>query len=357
MSANAKISLCMICGNEAGIIEACLDSAADGFDELCLVRAVGDQTPDNTLERAADWCFKHGKEFRQAVYQNAQQMPHVDHFGAARNRSFALATHEWILWLDCDDYLTDINVKRIREAVTQTEANAIFATYKVEKHGAEILRERLIRNGKGRWKNAIHETCVVEGEAVNCPQIEIFHRDHTRKNKTSAERNARILQAVLEDTPRHYFYLQAELKMLGDKEGALRAARAALALLPDDRKEERYHTLLNLSELDRANAVPWLIQAISLQPHRREAFGYLAQEALQAGDTSAAVSWFRAMDALPLPSPLPWTHQGIWYAGQWGRNLIRVKILRACGNEQLAEEEHRKNLADPDYAANAIKHL
>lgn len=345
-----KISLCLICGNEEQIIAECLESARDAFDELCIVRAIGSLAPDATLQRAAQWCADHGRPCYQAEYQNAADMPHVDNFAAARNQAFAMAGGDWILWLDCDDYLTEINARRIREAVELTEADAIFATYKVEKHGAEILRERLIRNGKGRWKNAIHETCVVEGEAIRCPQIEIYHRDHKPKNRSSAERNARILRAVVEDAPRHYFYLQAELKMIGDHQGALNAGRAALALLPIERAEERYHVLLNLSELDPGNAVEHLLQAAKLQPHRREAFGYLAQESLNQGDTSGAVSWFRVMDALPEPNPLPWTHQGVWYADRWARNLLRVRILKACGNDALAEEEHQRNMQDPDYA-------
>lgn len=340
----------MICGNEAAIIEQCLESAAEAFDELCLVQAVGDGPADDTLNIAEKWCRTNGKAYQRRIYKNTASMPHVDDFAAARNKAFGLAVGDWLLWLDCDDYLTPVNCRRIREAVKETKANAIFATYKVEKHGAEILRERLIRNGCGRWRNAIHETCLVQGEADSCPQIEVYHRDHTAKNRSSAERNARILKAVVEDAPRHYFYLQAELKMLGDKEGALRAARAALALLPDTSTEEKYHVLLNLSELEPEKAEQHLLQAARMQPHRREAFGYLTQEALNRKDKSAAVSWFRIMDALPEPSPIPWTHQGIWYERRWARNLLRVRVLRLCGHTEQAEREHVENMSDPDYA-------
>lgn len=365
-----KISLCMICGNEAGVILRCLESAKGAFDELCLVEANGARPPDETLRLAELWCEENGKAFHGEVYQNgrgAEDWEHVDDFAAARNLSFELATGEWILWLDCDDTLGDVNSLRIRDVVAGDcdwtpkpghtlkggqQADAIFCTYVIEKHGATILRERLIRRGKGRWKNAIHETCVVEGTSVECPQIVVTHGEHQHKHRSSADRNARILERVLEDSARHYFYWQAELKMLKDPR-ARAAALKALALLGPEQVEERYTVLLNLSELDPERRQEHLFEAVKDQPHRREAFAYLCQAALNDGRVSDAVSYFRLMDALPMPSPLPWTHQGLWYHGPQGplhgRNWLRVRVLRASGQTVMAEAEHARFLQDPEY--------
>lgn len=342
-----KISLCMICGNEEGTILTCLESAKVAFDELCLVRAVGDQIPDGTLDLAGKWCSENGKEFQCGEYKNAIPMPHVDNFGAARNHSFDLASHPWILWLDCDDYLDLINCMRIKEATKSPCFDALMCRYKVEKDGAEIYRERLIRNGAGKWKNAIHETCEIRGSTWNNHQIVIYHSDHRKKHQSSAERNARILEGVLKDAPRHYFYLQAELKMLGKKDEAREAANVALALISDDQPEWKYTVHLNLSELEPDKTVHHLLAAARLQPHRREAFAYLCQKHLNDGDLSAAQSYFRMMDALPLPSPLPWTHQGIWNG--WARNHLYVRLLRATGYEDKALIAHREFLKDSDY--------
>lgn len=349
-----KISLCMICGNEEQVILRCLESAKDAFDEICLVSAIGNQAADKTLYVAEKWCAENGKEFRGDRYLNTHDLPHVDDFGAARNLSFHLATGEWILWLDCDDYLDTINCARIREAITVVgpEVNGIFANYNIERNGAEIVRERLIRRGHGHWKNAIHETCVVQGVKLNCPQIVVFHGDHRHKHTSSAARNATILERVLEDAPRHYFYLHCETKMLKDPRSA-EFGRIALALLGNDQVEERYVVLLNLSELEPDRREERLHEAAKLQPHRREAFAYLCKSALLDGRTSDAVSYFRLMDALPLPSPVPWTHQGIWYG--WARHSLRVEVLRACGQIEQADKEHAEHLADPDYAENCGK--
>ena len=303
----------MICGNEEAIINRCLESASSAFDELCLVRAIGERPPDSTVELARKFCQDNGKQFVFAEYKNKLGgLCHVDHFGDARQKSFELSSGDWQMWLDCDDYLDEINCARIREAVKTDEHDAIFCKYLVEKMGAEIMRERLIRRGFGSWRRAIHETCDVSGRVANCPQISVFHSDHSTKNKSSASRNATILKHVLSDAPRHFFYLHSELKMIGDVDGAKRSAHAALMLLPEDSVEERYLVLLNLAEMETENAERHLLSAAKIQPHRREAFAYLSQHSLNKKNISDATSWFRIMDSLPLPSPIPWTHRSLW---------------------------------------------
>src|SRR5688500_3390664 len=123
-----KVSLCMISGNEAAIIKRCLDSAKVAFDELCLVQAIGDREGDETPQIASEWCEQNGKEYRFEKYYNEKAFQHVDNFAAARNKSFDLATGDWLLWLDCDDYLDEINCLRIREAVKIAEHDALYCT-------------------------------------------------------------------------------------------------------------------------------------------------------------------------------------------------------------------------------------
>ena len=47
------ISLCLIAGNVAGYITRCLESFAPIADEFCIVRAIGNEPPDDTLAKAA----------------------------------------------------------------------------------------------------------------------------------------------------------------------------------------------------------------------------------------------------------------------------------------------------------------
>lgn len=370
-----KISLCMICGNEAAILPRCLESAKAAFDELCLVRAVGSLDPDETVDRARAWCEANGKGFRFESFTNFNPFPHVDNFGAARNLSFSLATGDWLLWLDCDDYLDEINCRRIREAVATCpeDWNGIFASYLVEQEGGVILRERLIRQGKGSWRNAIHEDCEIAGKAGECSQIQVFHSGGKEKRGSSASRNLAILEREVQWAPRHYFYLHAELKTLQRPDEARAAGLAALVMLKPDRVEERYVVLLNLSELEPEKRIEHLLAAVRVQPHRREAFAYLCQKSIIDGNRSDAISYFRLLDCLPTPAPLPWTHQGLWYplrggyggpsrTGQeasgkqtdawgWGRNMLRVRVLKIAGQDDQAERELVGFKNDPEFAA------
>lgn len=347
-----KISLCMICGNEAAAIIKCLESAKAAFDQLCLVRAIGNQSPDATIEIAEQWCDRNGKEFRPSEYFNVhpslKHAPHVDDFATARNMSFGLATGDWILWLDCDDYLDDLNCSRIRQATQNLQYKAYYCLYVVDKEAAPVERERLIQRGCGHWTKPIHETCNITGESAHCPDITVYHSDHRPKHQSSAARNAAILEATLADVPRNYFYLHTELKMLKRKEESAAAGHAALALLRPEQIEERYLVLLNLSELEPASRQEWLMQCASLQPHRREAFANLCQHALNQGMASDAISWWRIMDSLPHPSPLPKTHHAMWYG--WARNWLRVRVLAISGHQDQAENEHNKFMDDADYA-------
>lgn len=350
-----KISLCMIAGNEAAVILRCLDSAKNAFDELCLVKAIGAQHEDKTLILAFDWCELHGKEFKAAVYLNQiPELPHVDDFGAARNKSFSLATGDWQLWLDCDDILTPESCRSLRTAtVADPEVDAYLTPY-TKPGGSTCPRERLIRRGSGVWKNRIHETCVIaSGRTCLDNEAVVYHAPVVGHAKDSHPRNKRLLEIGLADADRHLFYLHEELYRLAtqggqpeDRAEAVRTGKAALELLKD-KPEECYEICLNMTELEPAQAQAWMFRALALQPWRREALAYLTQDALAAGKLDHAVSWFRQMDGLPRPEPLPWTHRDLWHG--WGRNYLRVRILRARGQVDEAAIEHAKFLEGAAY--------
>src|SRR5438552_1896702 len=170
-----KISLCIICGNEESIILRCLESAKAICDELCLVRAVGGLQPDKTSKLARAWAADNRIPFKFAEYVNSIPFPHVDDFSAARNLSFSLASFEWCMWLDCDDVISPESCRKIREISLSGLRAAYFFLYS-KPGGSACYRERLIRTGKGRWKNRVHETCVIpSGDFVKDNGVVIEH--------------------------------------------------------------------------------------------------------------------------------------------------------------------------------------
>jgi hypothetical protein len=203
-----KISLCIITGNEEATIERFLSSFAPAFDELCIVRAIGNQVADRTLGIAKDFCRKHGKGCRIGEYFNTgdrkpetgngsisqpstlnsqlgpvddsrpETWPHVDDFAAARNLSWSLATCPWQFWADVDDVLVPADGPLTKEtqsggaelirliAKLGRHDRALF-TYDLRHQNEANARERLFRTGISRWTGPIHETCRVIGETNN----------------------------------------------------------------------------------------------------------------------------------------------------------------------------------------------
>jgi tetratricopeptide (TPR) repeat protein len=331
--------------------------------------------------------------FHFAEYRNASVscLPFVDNFSAARNLSFSLATCDWQLWLDCDDLLTPQACAAIR-ACAEENAHDCYQFMYTKPDGSTCPRERLIRRGRGHWKNRIHETCVIaSGDMCLQQDVVIQHARDDFNRESSHTRNLTLLGLTLDDAPRHYFYLHEELFWLWQKEQdsrsdpssvaeggphgvpppellrrvdtptlararAIRTGEAALILIGDSKPDDIYEVLLNMSELQPERAIEHLQRAENLQPHRREALAYRSQRELRENHIREAVAWFMKMDALPVPDPPPWTHRSIWYGSGWARNYLRVKLLRAAGRTAEADADHARYLESPAYAKAVAEH-
>src|SRR5262245_43199080 len=118
-----RISLCLICGNTSAYIERCLKSFLPMADEVCVVRAIGKQEPDATMDLARATVSDYNKEsgrsvvFKSDEYRNKpghEDWPHVDDFAAARQRSYDLASGDYCFWCDTDDVLPPGMAEKIR---------------------------------------------------------------------------------------------------------------------------------------------------------------------------------------------------------------------------------------------------
>jgi Holliday junction resolvasome RuvABC endonuclease subunit len=83
----ATLSLSVITGNCENHIQRFLDNFQHHFDEVVIVRAIGNQEPDSTLDIAQSRGCIIGEYFNKIGHWN-----HVDDFGAARNVSANHAT-------------------------------------------------------------------------------------------------------------------------------------------------------------------------------------------------------------------------------------------------------------------------
>jgi glycosyltransferase involved in cell wall biosynthesis len=97
------ISLCMIVKNEDGNLERCLRSVDLLVNEIIIVDT---GSTDKTKKLAK----KIGSKVLDFVWE--------DDFAKARNFSLKQATHQWILVLDADEAISEIDHDKIRQAIT-----------------------------------------------------------------------------------------------------------------------------------------------------------------------------------------------------------------------------------------------
>lgn len=343
-----KIILAMICGRESAHIEACLRAFAPAFDGLALVLALGNQPDDGTGDKAESICAELGKECAIRHYENTpglpQTWPHVDDFGAARQRAFMLAVKmdaDWIFWADADDIVCPTsNIADLRAIAASGEADAYGFPYDVVGTGKRPIRERLYRaslfaRGEAAWSGAIHENIL--GPKVCAKSSPVWrHNPHPDKGG-SKDRNLRLLKHAVKSAAIQAFYIHQEHAIRGEWAEALRWGAAALAMpgLPDP---FRYEVALNhVRQGPRTEAERWAGQAFALFPACREALAFLALIRMEEGRFEESLTFSNRMtDVTPPPvESRPWGYDAKWYG--WAAHDLRARLLRLLGRGDEAE--------------------
>lgn len=96
------ISLCMIMKNEEKRLQKCLDSIKEYGFELILVDT---GSTDRTVEIAG--------QYTDQIYH----FDWISDFSAARNYSLSLASHDWVLVLDCDEYAVSLDTASLENFI------------------------------------------------------------------------------------------------------------------------------------------------------------------------------------------------------------------------------------------------
>ena len=323
-----KLSLCVITGNAENYITRFLDHFEYLADEIIVVRAIGNQKPDGTLDIARE---------RNCIideYFNVHDWPHVDDFAAARNKALSMATGDWLMWADTDDTITPEDCAAICAMLPQLgdDIQGVLMPYAIPDDGITLHRERIWRRGAARWHNPIHESLKFAPDApmARFDKVQILHLPHGKRKASSDERNLRILRSIPEDevTSSQLFYTMQSERALGQIEEAT-ATAAKLCMAPDAGQPERYEAFLVMGQMvpDAATRSQLYLQAIAVDPARREAYAELAMEALKANQFPLALGWSEMMTALPQPSSWWWNSRKKFYG--WQGVQVRGMCLRA----------------------------
>nr|WP_238177706.1 glycosyltransferase [Paenibacillus contaminans] len=275
---NKLLSLCMIVRDEERHIARCLESVKDIADEIVVVDT-------GSSDATADICRSFG----------ATVLPYEwhDDFAAARNAGIELATGEWILWLDADEELTDVDRQSVRDtlALSKSSLLTLHTIHFYEKtadpflayHVAQI---RLFRRACGfRFEGTVHETLNVtdlyapderEGITGTLP-LKLYHYGYMRSDELSAakhERNTRILNRECERddaNPWPHYHLASEYYRIGSYREAFESVNRSIIrfinkrLMPPSLLYKlKYAVLLETGSAE--GAWPSIEKAIELYP-------------------------------------------------------------------------------------------
>ena len=196
------LSLCMIVKNEEKVLERCLSSTKNLFDEIIIVDT---GSTDKTKEIA----YKFTKNVYNFVW--------CDNFSKARNFAFSKATSSYIMWLDADDVIPAQTLTKLLELKNNLTADTYMLKYDIaflnNKPTFSYYRERIVKNcSNAIWSGAVHECITPFGKVERLP-YSIEHRKIECIKKNS-DRNIKIYRKEAKQrelSARELYYFGREL--------------------------------------------------------------------------------------------------------------------------------------------------
>lgn len=226
------ISICMIMKNEEKQLRKCLDSIKDFGMELVLVDT---GSTDSTVEIAGQYT------------DSVHYFDWIDDFSAARNYALSLASQDWVLILDCDEYVTLLNPDSLTAFMKQhpTDIGLLSRRNHYELNGTDSVYvdkvERFFNRKLFHYEGKIHEqVCPIPSLDADyiktLPAQALYGKsditltvEHTGYNASleelaeKAARNNKLLLEMLQeepDNPYLYFQIGQSYNLLHDDEKA-----------------------------------------------------------------------------------------------------------------------------------------
>jgi len=209
------VSVCIIAKNEENNIGKCLQKLSPyGFEII----VVDTGSTDSTKEIAANFASK------------VLDFEWINDFSAARNFAASQASNHWILSLDCDEYITHLNLPELLTLIRQYPRYAGLLEIEnamLSGDGKGIYTTRLVRLYSRKYYHftgTIHEqvTPLKPRELISFDiPLKVFHTGYVgtpEKIQQKNQRNIGLLMAALDKTPEDaYLYFQlGQSYVLGD---------------------------------------------------------------------------------------------------------------------------------------------
>jgi glycosyltransferase involved in cell wall biosynthesis len=279
-----KISACLLVRDDASTLKVCLESIRPHVDELVILDTGStDDSPAIAKEYADKWA-------RWTDCNDEAGL--IADFAAARNRSYELASHDWVFWADADDEFVGGEHLRELAAKRPTENVMYLVPYEYQHDAAGRVtvyhyRENLAYPRQSyRWRVPVHEVMVPEGPIVGSTATAYVHdvlpgrdirRVHRKQHSTKPPdpmRNWRILDRYVrangEGDVRALYYLGVECSTLGMPGQALSNLRRYVQLTdsPSGWTDERCLATLEIARVhekigDWEQAIEWGLRAMA----------------------------------------------------------------------------------------------
>lgn len=279
------ISLCMIVKNEENYIEHCLASVKDSVDEIVIVDT-------GSTDRTIEICESFGAKIVRYDW--------IDDFSAARNYGIDQAKGDWILVLDADEYLDEMDAGRLREYVSFLDKEDFFASFTIRydyfQDGswdeADIIR--LFRNLDSiRYKGAVYESVRIKKAKVfidrNRP-IKLHHLGFLKSENTIVSKRSMYMKITesslrLSESENKLFYWEAQDALIhGEMKKAIEICKTGISKCPDSKRLVELLGRLYIKTRNYEMAETCLLQVIEMaenekkeKPDEKSKFGIRAR--------------------------------------------------------------------------------
>lgn len=217
LSKNHRLSLCMIVKNEEDCIARCLESVKDVVDEIIIVDT-------GSTDKTIDICKSYEARIEPFQWNGS--------FSDARNYSIEKATGDWILWLDADEEVDEMDRKKLCEAAQYNEYDVLtihlinyYGDYVDTNNSTDISHTRLFRNKGFRFVNKMHERLDIDHvskEKIGYLDVKVHHYGYLNSiinKKEKTKRNLKMLkQQVKEGENVHWAHYYIALEHYNNKE-------------------------------------------------------------------------------------------------------------------------------------------